>query len=135
MKKEFLVSLDIYSDSLTLLELSSALGRKGDEMSHDKSDIQYRRKSFDSTVWTLESKCPKELPIEKHLKHLSIEYPADELLRLLPQSCNVQINVGVLFDPDEIAAVGVNLTAASIRIANEFRADVVIRCYPTSDYT
>jgi hypothetical protein len=131
MKKEYIVSLDISSDSLTLSELSAALGRVGDKTSSDKSDLDYKRELFGTTIWTIESTQPRHLPIEEHLKDLATRFPPRELQRVLPSNCCVDINIGVLYNADEIVAVGLVLTRATIEIVNAYQATIEIRCYPT----
>lgn len=85
--KEFIVPLDIYSDSLSLGELTSALGRDGDKTAHDKAAINHRGQPFGEALWTLESRRPGNLSIEEHIANLAVQYA----LHAITACCRVTV--------------------------------------------
>jgi hypothetical protein len=133
MNKEFIVSLDVCSDSVSLREIASALGRSGMSLSHDKDDHSRDGKRFGFSIWSLESTLAKNQAIDDHIGNLAAQYSPSELMCRLPQNCDVEITVGVLYDAQEIVAVGASFNSTSISIASAYHAGILVRCYPSTD--
>jgi hypothetical protein len=132
--KEFMVSLDITTPSLTLAELSSRLGRPCSSGSHNAGDPrpspEPTERVWSETVWRLNSGACKADPLEKHLESLSVQLPPRILLQpgVLVEDCVVWISVGVLYDS---YTVGISIGRAALDMINSYGAILDIACYPT----
>jgi hypothetical protein len=124
---KFMVSLDISSASLALSELSRQLGRDASGDSHSKGDQQSRLR-FSTTIWRTNSNAPEPADLEEHLASLLSHFPPDELSKVLPEECDVCINIGVVHDT---YTVGFSLSQRAIEMANAYGARIEVACYPT----
>jgi hypothetical protein len=125
--KEFSVSLVITSPSLSLDELSSRLGRVNSPGSHNRGDPRPIKRSWAKTVWYLDSGAPKDAPLEQHIADLERQFPASQLLQVLPDGCTVLIDVAIFFDTFNGSA---HLSSSAVEVIRRYGAALEVTCYP-----
>ena len=84
MSREYLVSLEIFSDSLALDELSLLLGRPASVTSHDKDELRRGRQRWGRTLWKLESDLPEAASVEEHIQRIASRFRPRDLIAVLP---------------------------------------------------
>ncbi len=133
--KTFYVSLLVCNPSLSLDQLSSALGLQPSGGSHNKGEPHVLEKSgwppWSETVWRLDSGVSEDAPVLDHLEGLKGRLPPGDLVRRLPANSTVLIDVAVFFDTP-MASVGISRRA--MEIVNTYRAGLEITSYP-SDFS
>lgn len=132
--QQLMVSLDICSQSLTVAELSARLECVPSRLSHNRGDprlsLDSHDRSWDETVWRLESKLPARASLEQHLTNIVQQCPPERLFRpgVLPEDSKVWLSVGVLFNG---ANAVVPISPKEIEIIGNYCATVEITCYPS----
>jgi hypothetical protein len=127
--KKYLVSLNITSTSMSLEELSLRLGRPcARDGSHSKGDAHANGKPWSESLWRLDSEAPEAAPLIDHLESLAKEFPREELLRVLPASCKVTVDIATLFDSYTVSEL---IPHRGIQIIDSYKATLELSCYPT----
>jgi len=131
--KTFWVSLMVESSSLSLHELSLKLGRPHSSGSHTKGERDAGRERigrppWSKTGWRFDSSVSETASVGEHLENLRVQFPPDELLRLLPAECTVYVDIAVFFDTANVSA---NISRADIEIIDAYNAALEVTCYPT----
>jgi hypothetical protein len=129
--KEFSVSLDISSASLSLDALTSRLGRTPSGSSHHKGDRAGVRGQFDESIWRLDSEAAATEPLERHMESLAAQLSPQELRRsgLLEEGCEACITIGVFFDTPMASFV---IDLRTVTFVKDYGASLDVSCYPCS---
>jgi hypothetical protein len=130
--KRLMVSLLVESPSLSLDELSTALGRKHSSGSHDRGEPHVLEKKghppWSKTVWRFDSGLSEEASVVEHLERLNSQLPGRELLRLLPTGCTVWIDIAVFFDTP---MGSVSIPTRGMEVIGAYKAALEITSYPS----
>jgi hypothetical protein len=129
--KTFDVSLIVHHPSLSLDELSAALGRPHSSGSHGKGETRVvpSLPAWSKTVWRFDSGAPQSVPPLEHLQSLEKRFPPHELLALLPPDSQVYVDIACFFDTFN---AGISIPAPGMEIINRYRAYLEITCYPSN---
>src|SRR5580692_800482 len=100
--KMFSVSLLVESPSLSLDELSLKLGRSQSSGSHTRGERDAGRERigrppWSKTVWRFDSAVSETAAVQEHLENLKVQFPPDELQRVLPMDCTVSVDIAIFF--------------------------------------
>ena len=126
--KEFTVSLDIVSPSLTLAEISAKLGRSHSEDSHNKGDVRAMGRRFAKTIWRLGSKAQPNATMTEHLTNIVSQLSPTEFRRTVrpDDPVTVCVNVGVMSE----GMASVTFTTDTVDIIRAYGASLEISYYP-----
>ena len=131
--KKTSVSLLVTSQSMSLAELTSKLGRAHSSGSHRKGDASAGAKPgkppWPVTVWRFDSDAPANAPVQQHLERLEIQFPAAELKRALPPGSGVSVDVVLFFDTVNVSAT---IPRRGIEIIDAYNAGLEVTCYPST---
>jgi hypothetical protein len=131
--KKTSVSLLVTSQTMSLAELTSKLGRAPAFDSHSRGDAAAGAKlgkpPWPVTVWRFDSDTLPTAPVQEHLERLEILFPAAELKRVLPGGCEVSVDVVLFFDTFTVSAT---IPRRGIAIINAYNAELEITCYPST---
>jgi hypothetical protein len=104
---QYLLSLYVITQSLTLQDLSIILGKQGSSASHDMSaphpgSTSKPGRVWKSTIWKCESPLAEDAILEDHLKWLEGELPTLNLRDpRLPADCRFVVDIAMLDDPGQ----------------------------------
>jgi hypothetical protein len=98
-RREFLVSADLWHDSLSLAELEQHLGSLGGESSHSIGDPKLFNRTWPRSVWRVSSGLPSETALGKHLEKLREMAEGRGLFEAgrAPDGTKKILNIGVIF--------------------------------------
>jgi hypothetical protein len=130
--KQFSVSIDISSDSLSLSQLTEQLGGvEPGPNSHEIGEPRPRGRVWDVTIWRLDSDIEEDASLEDHLRALlsdADEFKLFESAETL-QDVERHLNVAVYFDsPMSSLVLPVDLIAPFVRAG----FGVEVSAYPCS---
>jgi len=128
--KTFSVCLLVESPSLSLDELSRKLGRPHSSGSHTEGEPHVRQglPPWSKTMWRFDSAVSKTASLQEHLENLKVQFPPDELQRLLPAGCTVNVDIAIFFDTANVSA---SISRAGIEIMDAYNAALEVTCYPS----
>jgi hypothetical protein len=128
--KKTAVSLLVSSQTMSLGELTSKLGRAHSSGSHSKGDASAGAKPpWPVTIWRFDSDALPTAPVQEHLERLEILFPAAELKRVLPPDCQVSVDIAVFFDTKNVSA---SIPRRGIEIIDAYNAELEVTCYPST---
>src|SRR4030095_16960845 len=91
---EFICSINVWSERLSLKELSDALGHPPEVGSYDKRAGRGRILSKNA-VWRIESAAGASAPLDSHLSNLFQHAPIERLRSFLQSDANAQAELEV----------------------------------------
>ena len=95
--KQFICSINVWSEILSLAELSQALGRSPENGSYDKG-AKRGRSVANNAAWCLKSGAGAASSIEEHLSMLVAKAPIERLHSVLQnKSVNGELEVAAIF--------------------------------------
>jgi hypothetical protein len=131
--KKTSVSLLVTSQTMSLAELTSKLGRAHSSGSHSKGDASaganLGKPPWPVTIWRFDSDAPASAPVQEHLERLEIQFPAAELKRALPPGCDVSVDVVLFFDTFTVSAA---IPRRGVEIIDAYNAEFEVTCYPST---
>jgi hypothetical protein len=131
--KKTSVSLLVTSQTMSLAELTSKLGRAHSSGSHSKGDASaganLGKPPWQVTIWRFDSDAPASAPVQQHLERLEILFPAAELKRVLPSGCEVSVDLVLFFDTYTVSTA---IPRRGIEIIDAYGAELEITCYPST---
>jgi hypothetical protein len=135
------VFLDIYSDKISLAEMSSVLGGPDENISFERGGLLHirtgkkkqRRRRNKIAMWRLESKVAETGRMDRHLKSLfrRAEAAARLARKRFGSTVKIALNIGLFFYVEN-AAGGTNLTAPLLEKFCRLVDSVDISAYPCS---
>jgi hypothetical protein len=133
--KRFMVTLNVVSSCLRLIDLTTILAKDSSPGARDKDDpIKVAKVS--RSVWKLASPLPEQQPLEDHIRWIFSVLPPTDLMRRLDgasRSANrdlgieLVISVGVLFDT---ATCSIQLSSKLFALFAGSGIGLEITCYP-----
>ncbi len=136
--KEFLVSLDIESQSLGLAELSVIFGRSPSKASHNKGDARAGgAEPFDVTIWRVSSRASAIASMDEQFADVMSQLSPDEVRSAarVDGSIAAWFGVAVMFDTATHAMASVSFSVNALSIIQQYGASLEVSCYPCSDGT
>jgi hypothetical protein len=131
--KKTSVSLLVTSQTMSLAELTSKLGRAHSSGSRSKGEVsagaKFGKPPWPVTVWRFDSDALPTASVQEHLERLEILFPAAELKRVLPPDCEVSVDIAVFFDTVNVSAP---VPHRGIEIIDAYGAELEITCYPST---
>lgn len=131
--KEYIVTFEVSSPSLSLHELSDLLGMPGSPYSYSigsakEGSSPLRQRVWNCTTWRLDSDLEGRAEIEEHLQSIADKLPSINLDRaILPADVSLTLDIAVMFDT---AMCTVLVPAKWIGVFSEYNVNLVASCYP-----
>ena len=60
------------------------------------------------------------MPVQHHLEHLAVQFPATELKRVLPPDCDISVDIALFFDTANVSAT---IARRGIEILADYHAE------------
>jgi hypothetical protein len=80
-------------------------------------------------LWRFDSEARETMPAQHHLERLAVQFPAADLMRVLPSGCDVSVDIALFFDT---ANVSTAIPPRGIEIIGGYNAKLEITCYPST---
>lgn len=132
--KEYIVTFEVSSPSLSLHELSDLLGMPGSPYSYSIGSAQegsspLRQRVRNCTTWRLESDLEGRAEIEEHLQSIADKLPSINLDRAsLPDDVSLTLDIAVMFDT---VTCTVRVPARWLQVFSQYAVSLATSCYPT----
>lgn len=129
--KEYIVSIDVYSDQMSLAEISEIIGIEAGVGSRDRGYEDWDGNLSKRTILTLESEVPQIAELDEHFAFLLRRFNFNQSgKRRLPEGVRLSLTIGILYD-----TVTCSLKV-SAKWLGEFAAnglDLDVSCYPVRE--
>ncbi len=126
---DLLVSVDIWSATATIKDISTALGIVPTmNCSHEKGTSRGRRGVWPKTVWRIDSGIPHSLPVNEHIAALLGIFHNGALIdrSRLPPDVEIELNIGVI---QPFFCHTLNIPSEQLKLLGDIGIDVSIAVY------
>lgn len=129
--KEYLVSIDVTSDQMSLQEITELFGIEAGPDSRNKGSADALGRFYAQTEWKVNSELPNKALLTEHFAFPARRFDLAELRnRRLPEGARAFINIGVLYDS---AYCSIEIGSDWLQTFASFGFGLNISCYPCED--